>query len=351
LEIKTIHDVQSFTALEKEWDCFLKSAKTANVHLQYSWLKTWLDFLGDYKNTLLLVASDNGGIKGIAPLYTDIIYLKGIIPYRQIKFIGDGLSDWGDFIVNDDTTDLINDFFRTISALSWGEIILHNLPYNSPILGYLKTSNIPGLKIKKSTECYYIDFQGLTREEYFKKSVSHKFVVRDLNRIYNHLKNHQWNFGIVENKDILSELDVFAKMHDQSQIRKKRNFLILESSSIFNFYRNALNRLNKSGDLKVFYLNIEGEIAAQMITFYYNNSLYWWNTGFSQKFSKFSPSKVLLNEVINFCFDNNINQFNFMRGDSDYKKKWTKTFTNNYQVRILSNKGIYKFLNSFRNIE
>jgi CelD/BcsL family acetyltransferase involved in cellulose biosynthesis len=62
---------------------------------------------------------------------------------------------------------------------------------------------------------------------------------------------------------------------------------------------------------------------------------------FDPNYSNLYPSKLLLYELVKYCHANNLKEFHFMRGETDYKSKWTKTHRINYRFTFQNRKSLY----------
>ncbi|MEP6895914.1 MAG: GNAT family N-acetyltransferase, partial [Chloroflexota bacterium] len=62
--------------------------------------------------------------------------------------------------------------------------------------------------------------------------------------------------------------------------------------------------------------------VAASLNFDYKNKLYGYNSGVSRAHMELSPGWVLLGHVIQWCCENGRHEFDFMRGDEDYKYRF-----------------------------
>jgi CelD/BcsL family acetyltransferase involved in cellulose biosynthesis len=77
-----------------------------------------------------------------------------------------------------------------------------------------------------------------------------------------------------------------------------------------------------AGTLKFAFLEIDGEVAASYLNFDYNNKIWVYNSGYDRKFNDLSAGWVLLGYLIEWASNNGRTEFDFMRGDEDYKFKF-----------------------------
>src|SRR5690349_12091745 len=98
--VRVVQDGAGLSALEEAWDELLGGSGAATIFASYGWNIAWWHAFGHGKRLYVVVAEDAGGrVRGIAPLMTSIG------PVRKLEFIGTGLSDTGDFVLDGECAD------------------------------------------------------------------------------------------------------------------------------------------------------------------------------------------------------------------------------------------------------
>jgi CelD/BcsL family acetyltransferase involved in cellulose biosynthesis len=62
---------------------------------------------------------------------------------------------------------------------------------------------------------------------------------------------------------------------------------------------------------------------------------YYYTSGFSPGFKKFSPGSILIFKIVENAVQNGIKQINFLKGGEEYKYKWGAK--DNYTYKIIFN--------------
>jgi CelD/BcsL family acetyltransferase involved in cellulose biosynthesis len=125
-------------------------------------------------------------------------------------------------------------------------------------------------------------------------------------------------FTIVDKtSDIESEIDSF--FHLMIQDAAKAGFLtpLMREQMTFTI-RNAFEH----DYLWLAFLEIEGVKVAASLNFDYKNKLWGYNSGVSREHMELSPGWVLLANTIQWCCENGRYEFDFMRGDEEYKYRF-----------------------------
>jgi CelD/BcsL family acetyltransferase involved in cellulose biosynthesis len=78
----------------------------------------------------------------------------------------------------------------------------------------------------------------------------------------------------------------------------------------------------ENGCLQLAFLQVNGENAAAYLNFDYQNHIWVYNSGFDRRFMEYSPGWVLLGHLLKWANENKRSEFDFLRGDEDYKYKF-----------------------------
>ena len=76
------------------------------------------------------------------------------------------------------------------------------------------------------------------------------------------------------------------------------------------------------GCLQLAFLEIGGEKAAGYLDLDYLNRIWVYNSELDRRFTEYSPGWVLLAYLLRWANENGRDEFDFMRGDEDYKYRF-----------------------------
>jgi CelD/BcsL family acetyltransferase involved in cellulose biosynthesis len=74
--------------------------------------------------------------------------------------------------------------------------------------------------------------------------------------------------------------------------------------------------------LQLAFLEVDGEKACAYFNFDYANRIWVYNSGLDRKFMDISPGWVLLGYLLEWAIDHKRSEFDFMRGNEDYKYRF-----------------------------
>jgi CelD/BcsL family acetyltransferase involved in cellulose biosynthesis len=84
----------------------------------------------------------------------------------------------------------------------------------------------------------------------------------------------------------------------------------------------TVRNAHTQGYLWLAFLEIAGTKTAASLNFDYKNKLWGYNSGVSRDHMELSPGWVLMAHVIQWCCEHGRYEFDFMRGDEEYKYRF-----------------------------
>ena len=333
MEFRLHKDFSEFDRMR--WNALVEQSIADTPFSRYEYLNEWWKTRGggEWKQAELVLVSATEGdqLVGIAPLFTT--QYNG---QQALLLIGSiEISDYLDLIVREaDLSRFLSgliDFLASGSAGNWSALDWYNLPDNSPTLAALKADS------EKRGWTYHEEIYrptprialGGSFEEYLSridKKQRHE-IRRKMRRAD---ESGRVKFLVVgQNTDIEPELESF--FHLMAQDPGKANFL---HDVMRDQMSQSIRAAHEYGYLWLGFLEVDGVRAAASLNFDYKNKLWGYNSGVSRDHMEFSPGWVLLGHVIQWCCENGRTEFDFMRGDEDYKYRFGGV--NRYVMRARS---------------
>ncbi len=96
-----------------------------------------------------------------------------------------------------------------------------------------------------------------------------------------------------------------------------------------SFTLRMVRECQAAGRLLVFTMRANNRLISYRLGFARDGIFYDWNTSYDPELFDLSPGKVQLSHVLRWCVENGLSEFNFMRGDEDYKRVWSTGHTMN----------------------
>lgn len=307
----------------QEWNDLLRESITDSPFMRYEYQRVWWEHRGggEWANAELVLISAREGEKliGIAPLF-----IADYDGQRALMLIGSiEISDYLDIIVRTtDHTGFVSgllDFLASTLPDNWNGVDWYNIPDSSTTLTALKEEAAkrgwthheemyrptPRILINGDFDEYLARVEKKQRHE----------IRRKTRRAEESGRGVRWY--VSEMKDPEAEIDAFTKLMEQDE--NKAKFL---TPGMRAQMRAVIRAAHEGGWLWLAFLEVDGQRAAAALNFDYNNKLWGYNAGVDRTYMELSPGWVLLSYVIQWCCENKRAEFDFMRGDEEYKYRF-----------------------------
>jgi len=334
----TLH--RSFKDLEPlavQWNSLLDESVTHVPFLRYEYLQTWWETRGggEWPDSELVVvlSRQNGQLAGVAPLFAS----RNQDGDQALLLLGSiEISDYLDLIVR--PTDLsafisgLLDFLGHFgpAGLSvpapeaqskpWQVLDWQNLPSASPTLTVLKaeaekrgwgfvqeqTYHAPSIPLKGDFETYLSGIDKKQRHE----------IRRKMRRFEESGSAVRW-YCVSDAATLTAEVDAFLAM--MAQEPEKAKFL---TEAMRLQLQLSCRAAFENGWLQLAFLEVDGQKAAGYLNFDYLNRIWVYNSGINRRFLEMSPGWVLLGHLLQWANENKRLEFDFMRGDEQYKYRF-----------------------------
>ena len=315
---------KDFSEISAEsWNALAEQSITDTPFARHEYLSQWWQTRGGGEwpsaELVLVSASENDQLIGIAPLF--IAEHDG---QRALMLVGSiEISDYLDLIVcEQDSQRFLSGLLDFLSSESnhWSALDWYNIPDSSPTLAALKAAAdrrgwshheetyhpTPRIPLSGSFEEYLARIDKKQRHE----------IRRKMRRAAESEKNVR--FTIVNGtEDINAGINAFFDL--MAQEPSKAEFL---HSAMREQMTATIQNAHSQGYLWLAFLEIGGTKTAASLNFDYKNKLWGYNSGVSSEHRELSPGWVLLAHTIQWCCENGRYEFDFMRGDEEYKYRF-----------------------------
>lgn len=311
--------------LRQEWNTLLAESITHVPFLRHEYLQAWWKHRGGGEwpdaKLAIVTARQDGSLVGIAPLF----YTPNHQGQPVLMLLGSiEISDYLDLIVRPADLDVFTagllTFLPTAALPAWRSLDLYNLLDSSPTLAALqRAAGSAGLTYSQAALQHspYIPLPGDwdTYLASIDKKQRHE-IRRKMRRLEETDVPTRW-YITSDPAEFSRDLDDFIALMEQDA--EKAIFLT-------PVMRVALREIAEcgfnEGCLQLSFLEVNGKKAAGYLSFDYLNRLWIYNSGFDRSSMEYSPGWVLLGYLLQWANQNQHSEFDFMRGDEDYKYRF-----------------------------
>ena len=325
MEFSLHNDFSELVPLADEWNTLLSESITHIPFLRYEYLSAWWETRGGgewpVSELAVVTAHQNGRLVGIAPLFSAhnrdgqaALLLLGSIE----------ISDYLDIIVRPADLSLflagLLDFIAQPARLDWRLLDLHNLPESSSTLPALqaeakkrgwvfnqdRTYHVPSIPLKGDFETYLAGIDKKQRHE----------IRRKMRRAEESGRAVRW-YIVEDGASLEAEVQAFLEL--MAEDPEKAAFLTAAMRKQMHL---ACRAAFEYGWLQLAFLEADGQKAAGYLNFDYLNRIWVYNSGIDRRFLDLSAGWVLLGHLLQWANEKNRSEFDFMRGDEDYKYRF-----------------------------
>jgi CelD/BcsL family acetyltransferase involved in cellulose biosynthesis len=332
MQTQVYTDVAGFDSLAGEWNQLLHRSSCDTIFMTHEWQRTWWTQLGTGNPCLVAVRDDGGSLVGIASLYSDC-RPQG----RTLSFVGcTDVSDYLDVIVAPGYE--VPVYVAVLDALDsngtgWQQMELCNIRANSPTLSVfreLAESRGYHTAVEREDVCPIIRLPGDWEAYLASLDKKQRHEIRRKMRKAETEADTRW-YIVDDGRNLAREMDTFIELHQRSS-REKDDFM---DASMRRFFHAIAETLFPRNWLQLAFIEINGEKAASVLNFDYGNNILVYNSGYDpDKYTQLSPGIVLLSYTIQHAIALSRTEFDFLRGDEEYKYRFGATNTEIFRLTV-----------------
>jgi len=319
LDVREIGTEAAWDACEDDWRRLTGApGSRATVFQSWDWARTWWKHYGQGRRLWLLEFSDNGAVVGYAALFLPCRFF----PFRTLRFVGTGPSDYNDLVaLPGRETDVVRAFWAFLAdrGRAWDWLDAQQIRPGGVLAesdaGYVRAARWPGetcpfVALPDSWDGFRATLGKKMRSNvgYYDRALAKLFEVE---------------VGLATPETLTDDLDAFFELH---QRRWNRRWLpgAFAARSARAFHADVAARLLAAGALRLHKLRLDGEIQAALYCFQFNGRCAYYLGGFEPSLARLSVGTVLTARAIRHAIEeDHAAEFDFLRGDEPYKYKWS----------------------------
>jgi CelD/BcsL family acetyltransferase involved in cellulose biosynthesis len=330
LTVEVVESPEAFDALHDEWNAAALASVDANVFLTWEWLRTWWRHFGEGRTDAhlhIVVLRDAEGLVAAAPLYRTE---RGMGPVRVavLQRISHDAGDYGGILLVRRYDEAIDTLLAHCTAKLRGHaaVVLSRLTSDSVLLARLRVAAadpaLAGQVVITESElpdavCPFTDVRdGYNLTKHLKK---HKIRQR-MRRLE---EKHEVAFEYHSGATLDEGLDRLVAVHQARWDEREEAMQgLFADSEHADFLLDGIRALDGAGWLRLLTLTADGRTVSAELDFDFAGRVYMFKGAFDPSFGEYSPGQLTHYRVFEDGIERGVQEFDFMRGDHPYKRRW-----------------------------
>ncbi|MBI5401763.1 MAG: GNAT family N-acetyltransferase [Ignavibacteriae bacterium] len=342
--VRVIENIEELSSIKK--DCNRLADKIQMPLMRFEWLVNCAKTVSSNEKLFVIVLFSGENVKAIAPMVLVKKYFS-----ERLEMLGASLhSEPMSFLYEDEDSLLgllqaINNMKKTIflyglNSSSLEMIKLEQLHNHQRSLNFVRSGNIPYLPITDTWE----NFQQNV-------SSSRRSSLRRLKKLAENNGNVSIEIKCPPAETVDKYLDEIFEL-EASGWKKQIGTAMMVNKKLGAFFRNYSREAADLKILQLCFLRIDGTAVAAQIGLEYANRFWILKIGHNEKYAKFSPGILLMNEVIRYSFGKKLDAIEFLGGNEQWLHIWTDHLHDMISYRIYHSyvSCFFDFTNAFANV-
>jgi len=328
--------------LAPEWNRIHAQATAASVFNSWLFQYQWWQVYGAGQPLRILVALERGETVGILALYIQKLTVLGL-PVRVLRFVGTGADthpdDLGPVLAPGREELVARKLARAALRLSDADVlVLSDIDPQSVFAAALEQAAREARRASLSEVSERIAFVELPHSwPEFLQSLSSDRRTRLKSSRKKATAAHRLRFFVWDDSAGLDlAVDRLTELH-RARWREAGGSASFATPEYVEFHRRTIKSAFPRGWLRLYCLELDGEIAAITYCYRFRNRVYLMQAGFDPAKAKSNPGKVLLGHALEHAITEGNAVFDFLKGEHRYKDQLATGYRSSLGVRVFRN--------------
>jgi len=331
-----------FAEVAPEWNRLHEQCVTASVFNSWIWQYQWWQAYGGEQPLRLLVALEGGETVGVLALYIQTIELMGA-PVRLLRLVGSGgdthPDDLGPVIAPEREDEIARKLAEAALCIGDVDVIaLSDIHPRSRFPAAVERAAAEFGCDSLATPCERIAYVDLPTSwpDYLASLRS------DHRRLIRHARQkaaaaHEVRFFVWDDAARIDQaVDRLVELH-RARWQASGGSESFSSAQYIDFHRRIIKASFAREWLRLYCLELDGEIAAITYCYRFRNRVYLMQAGFDPAKAKANPGRVLLGYALEHAIAEGNFVFDFLRGEHRYKDQLATGHRTTKGVRVFRN--------------
>ena len=342
IAVQFLTTTEEFARLAPEWNRLHAKAVAASVFNSWLFQYQWWQVYGAGQPLRILVALDRGETVGILALYIQKVVVLGA-PVRVLRFVGSG-GDTGP----DDLGPVLAAEREHIVAAKLARAALRLSDFDAAVLSDIDPKSVFAAAFEEaaadarraifsevSERIAYIDLPASWGQFLQSMTSDRRSRLKKARRKCE--AAHQSRFFVWSDAASLDTvIDRLVELHRRrwAEAGGTGSFATPE---YIEFHRQTMKSAFARGWLRLYCLELDGELAAITYCYRFRNRIFLMQAGFDPKLARSNPGKALLGHALEHAIGEGNEVFDFLKGEHRYKDELATGHRETRGVRVFRN--------------
>jgi CelD/BcsL family acetyltransferase involved in cellulose biosynthesis len=340
--VQFLASARDFAEVAPEWNRLHEQCITASVFNSWIWQYQWWQAYGADQPLRLLVALEGGEAVGVLALYIQTVEVMGV-PVRLLRLVGSGgdthPDDLGPVLAPEREDEIARKLAE--AALCIGEvdvIVLSDIDPRSRFPAAVEKAAAEFGCDSVATPCEriaYVDLPGTWPKYLDSLNSDHRRLIRKARS--KAAAAHQVRFFVWDDAAGIDQaVDRLVELH-RARWDASGGSDSFSSAQYIDFHRRIIKACFARGWLRLYCLELDGEISAITYCYRFRNRVYLMQAGFDPAKAKATPGRALLGFALEHAIGEGNVVFDFLRGEHRYKDQLATGHRTTRCVRVFRN--------------
>lgn len=322
--------------LRKDWERLAARAATANIFLTWDWMTAWCQHYAGEMQPRVLAVYDDGDLIALAPLMIREHRVWRVPAFRRIAFLGTGLSDRLDVLLTPGREQMgLGAVVSHLGTLPWDVADLDEVPEDSAtarMLPGLAASSGLRVEVTPQSVCPVVKLCGDPEAQLARLGKSTRKKLAYYQRRL--ARTHSVAVEVLRDGPDLDEgLSAFLRLYQRCFAGRAGSGLTGERFAAFR--RDVATRCAPKGRLLLILLRVDDEHVAAELTFLFGGTCYLYNLCHDPAWRGENVGTILQWEGIRHAILAGCHEYDFLRGDEEYKARWGSEPRRHVRIRLI----------------
>jgi CelD/BcsL family acetyltransferase involved in cellulose biosynthesis len=339
--VETVNTSAAVQELRTSWRTLSNNAKHRNVFTTFEWFSAWdqratESCAGQERSPMVLVVKNGDTSVAISPLISRRVSKFGVV-LRKIEFL-ESPADYNDLLLGDHQPEHIAAIISHLEHRKgdWDLVDLRSMRDQGHTLSTLENvlamSNLT-CRILPDTRCPYLPLDGGASEIIGRFSRPVRRTLRNQQHRLDRMNSEGLHIRIIEHPE--AEPLLLEKIISVEKLKRVQGKpippLFADAPHVFH---SLFNSLGPQGWLYAALMELGKHAIAFQLGFRCGDALWDYSKAYDPSFSRLSPGTMLIPAVLDYGYRNGYREYDFLRGEEQYKMRWSTGSHRTWRVLI-----------------